>query len=74
MVYELRKWSEETDCLYTEDRRIKDMALRSPDLHVVGTYFRSAGERQPFAWDIVGDRRALAGITRTFTERAGQRR
>lgn len=73
VVYELRKWSEDADCLYTEDQRVKDIALHSPDLRIVGTYFRSAGQAQPFAWDIVGERSTLAGITRTFTEGPGRR-
>jgi hypothetical protein len=66
MVYELRKWSDDVDCLYTDDRRVMDIALRSPDLRVIGMYFRAAGERQPFAWDILGQRGTLTGITRTF--------
>ena len=73
MVYELRKWYDDSDCLYTDDQRVKDLAIRSPDVQIVGTYFRTGREIRPFAWDIVGRRAALENLTRTFTPRAGQR-
>jgi hypothetical protein len=73
MVYELRKWFDDGDCLYTDDRRVKDLAIQSPNLRVVGTYFRSVADRQPFAWDIVGDPQALAGIAGRFQSRARSR-
>ncbi len=66
MVYELRRWFDTLDCLYTDDQRIRDLAVRSPDLQVAARYFRTVGERQPFAWDIIGPRDALARITATF--------
>ncbi len=66
MVYELRRWFDDADCLYTDDQRVKDLALRSPELRVIGTYFRTVGEKRPFAWDIVGRRDELAYIARTF--------
>ena len=72
MVYELRKWYEDSECLYTDDQRVKDLAIRSPELRVVGTYFRSGRDVRPFAWDIVGHRSALENIAQTFT--AGTRR
>jgi hypothetical protein len=71
MVYELRKWFD-GQCLYTDDRRVKDLAIRTPDLRIVGSYFRSPTDRQPFAWDIVGDPRALVGIARRFDARRRQ--
>jgi hypothetical protein len=73
MVYELRKWFDDGECLYTDDRRVKDLAVRTPDLRIVGTYFRSTSDRQPFAWDIVGDRKALAGIAGRFNRRTPTR-
>lgn len=73
MVYELRKWFDDGECLYTDDRRVKDLAIRTPDLRIVGTYFRSTSERQPFAWDIVGDPQALAGIAGRFNRRTQTR-
>lgn len=69
MVYELRRWFNDADCLYTDDQRVKDLALRSPELRVIGSYFRTPTERRPFAWDIVGSRNELADIARSF--RAG---
>ena len=73
MVYELRRWCGETDCLYTDDQRVKDLALRSAELRVIGTYFRTPREPHPFAWDIVGRREELAGIAKTF-QTGGSRR
>ncbi len=73
MVYELRKWFDDGECLYTDDRRVKDLAVQTPDLRIVGTYFRSPAAHQPFAWDIVGDRKALAGIAGRFRARAQTR-
>lgn len=73
MVYELRKWFDDGECLYTDDRRVKDLAIRTPDLRIVGTYFDSRSALQPFAWDIVGDPRALAGIAGRFSMRSRNR-
>jgi hypothetical protein len=64
--YELRGWYEDHGCLYTNDRRVKDLALGSADLTVVARYFKSIREYQPFAWDIVGPRTVLAGISKQF--------
>jgi hypothetical protein len=67
MEYELRDWFEECGCLYTNDQRVKDLAVQSGDLSVVARYFKSPSELQPFAWDIVGPRPVLSGISRQFT-------
>jgi hypothetical protein len=66
MEYELRDWFEGSSCLYTNDRRVKDLALQSADLMVVASYFKTEREMQPFAWDIVGPRPVLAGISERF--------
>ena len=71
MVYELRRWFDQFDCLYTDDQRVRDMALRSPDLQIAARYFRAVDERQPFAWDIVGPPDRLAVIATTFGKRVG---
>ena len=71
MEYELRDWYDDY-CLYTNDRRVKDLALQSNDLTVVASYFKSVKEAQPFAWDIVGPRPVLRGLSRQF-ETAGKR-
>jgi hypothetical protein len=64
--YEIRKWSDQLDCLYTDDRRVKDLALRSRDLTIVASYFRTSREPHPFAWDIVGPRSTIGPIARRF--------
>jgi hypothetical protein len=69
MVYELRAWFDNRSCLYTDDRRIKDLALRSPDLQIIATYFRNAADHQPFAWDIVGQPEILTVIAHRFGQR-----
>jgi hypothetical protein len=74
MEYELRDWYDNSGCLYTNDRRVKDLALQSGELSVVATYFKSVTESQPFAWDIVGPRPMLAGISRRFTSTARRAR
>lgn len=66
MVYELRKWFDDSECLFTDDQRVKELAVRSPRLRVTSRYFRGPDERHPFAWDIVGDRQALADIAGSF--------
>jgi hypothetical protein len=70
VVYELRPWSDTTHCLYTDDSRIKELAARSPELRIVGTYFRTLREATPFAWDIVGSRDDLYGLTKTLGSRS----
>lgn len=72
MEYELREWFENNGCLYTNDRRVKDLAIQSSDLTVVATYFKSVADGQPFAWDIVGPRPRLAGLSKQFSA-AGRR-
>jgi hypothetical protein len=72
MEYELRDWYENSSCLYTNDRRVKDLAMQTQDLSIVASYFKSVTESQPFAWDIVGPRTVLTGISRRFS--AGNRR
>jgi hypothetical protein len=74
VVYELRRWFNDADCLYTDDRRVKDLALRSPDLRVIATYFRTPAESRPFAWDIVGAREELASLARSFQRSASTHR
>ena len=69
MVYELRPWFEDDDCLYTDDPRLKDMAVQSPGLHVTASYFRTPADRVPFAWDIVGEHGVLAEIAGRFQRR-----
>lgn len=66
MVYEVRKWFDDSDCLYTDDSRVKDLALGSADLHIVATYFRTTKAQQPFAWDIVGKRDLVKEIAARF--------
>jgi hypothetical protein len=74
VVYELRPWSDNAHCLYTDDVRVKELVARSRKLRIVGTYFRTHQETTPFAWDIVGKRDDLAGITRRLGQspRAGR--
>lgn len=69
MVYELRTWFDKRTCLYTDDRRVKDLALATPDLQVIASYFRTPKDQQPFAWDIVGQPEVLAGIAHRFGQR-----
>ncbi len=66
MEYEIRKWSDELDCLYTDDRRLRDMAARSGEMTIVSSYFRTARASQPFAWDILGPPRSLGPLARQF--------
>ena len=73
MVYEVRKWFDGHECLYTDDRRIKDMAILAPDLEIVGRYFRVTDQSQPFAWDIVGSAEALAAVAASFRSTRGGR-
>ena len=65
MKYELRDWYDDC-CLYTDDRRVKDLALRTGELSIVSSYFKSLREIQPFAWDIVGPRPVLSRISKQF--------
>lgn len=69
MIYELRSWSEDQGCLYTDDHRLRDMAVQSNDLRIVGRYFRSERERQPFAWDIVGSPTVVESLAAQFAPR-----
>jgi hypothetical protein len=70
VIYELRKWYGDLECLYTDDRRVKDLALREPNLQIIASYFRTPAELQPFAWDIVGPRDSIAPIAGQFKQRA----
>jgi hypothetical protein len=71
MKYELRSWYEDRSCLYTDDPRVKDLAVLSPDLTVVSTYFKTSRAQQPFAWDIVGAPEVVSGVFQRFSERVG---
>jgi hypothetical protein len=66
MLYELRKWSESDACLYTDDSRVKDLAIRDPGLQVVASYFRALKDRTPFAWDIVGPEALVSEVAARF--------
>jgi hypothetical protein len=70
VVYEVRKWFAGDECLYTDDRRVKDLALRTPDLRITAQYFRRQGDVQPFAWDITGPREAIAPIVSSIGGRS----
>lgn len=70
MIYEIRDWADGQGCLYTDDRRVRDMAVQSSELRIIGRYFRSAQDRQPFAWDIVG----RPDIVGSLAARFGQKR
>lgn len=70
MKYELRSWYEDRSCLYTDDPRVKDLAVLSPDLTVVSSYFKTTRAQQPFAWDIVGTTDVVGGIFQRFSRRA----
>jgi hypothetical protein len=73
--YELRDWYENRTCLYTDDVRVKDLVMSSSDLTIiVGRYFKSPRDLQPFAWDIIGPRHLLAGISKRFASTAVSRR
>jgi hypothetical protein len=72
MKYELRSWYEHRSCLYTDDPRVKDLAVQSPDLTVVSTYFKTSRAQQPFAWDIVGASEVVTGVFQRFSGRVGQ--
>ena len=78
MKYELRSWYEDRSCLYTDDPRVKDLAVLSPDLTVVSSYFKTTRAQQPFAWDIVRRvRRASAAsfsVSRAMVCQPGQTR
>jgi hypothetical protein len=67
MKYELRSWYEDRSCLYTDDPRVKDLAVLSPDLMVVSSYFKTTRAQQPFAWDIVGASDVVSGIFQRFS-------
>lgn len=69
MTYEVRSWYEGNGCLYTDDVRVKDLAVQSPHLKVTAHYFKGPAERTPFAWDIVGDRDELTAIVSRFSRR-----
>lgn len=62
MVYELRTWFDNFDCMYTDDPRLKELAIRSPELRIAARYYRTTNDAEPFAWDIVGEPDVLAGI------------
>lgn len=66
MIYEIRQWSEDEACLYTDDWRLKELAIRRPELRSTARYFRTRAAREPFAWDIVGPRTALLPLAGTF--------
>jgi hypothetical protein len=66
MLYEIRRWSDEIDCLYTDDPRVKDLAVTQPGLKVSALYFRALGESRPFAWDILGSSEAVKRIAGSF--------
>ena len=70
MIYELRRWYGDFECLYTDDRRIKDIALQNPELQITATYFKTPSELQPFAWDIIGPRDSIEPIAGRFKQRA----
>ena len=70
MLYELRKWSDDDDCLYTDDQRVKDLAISSPEMRIVARYFRTAKERHPFAWDIVAPRPVISRVARQYGKQA----
>ncbi len=70
LKYELRSWYENHTCLYTDDPRVKDLAVLSPDLTIVSTYFKNRSAPLPFAWDIVGNREVLAGVSSRFSTRS----
>lgn len=74
MIYELRQWSDEDACLYTDDQRVKDLAVQTPGLSITSRYFRTARAPQPFAWDIVGPKTVLAPLAGNFSAGAGRRR
>jgi len=67
VIYEVRKWFDDCDCLYTDDRRVKDLAIQTGELQIVGTYFKSTREHQPFAWDIVGPHNLVSGLSKQFS-------
>jgi len=69
MVYEVRSWFDNFDCLYTDDARLKELAIRSPELRIAARYYRTTGETEPFAWDIVGEPDVLAGIAAGLRKR-----
>jgi hypothetical protein len=70
VIYELRKWYGDLECLYTDDRRVKDLALREPGLEIIASYFKTPAELQPFAWDIIGPHEFIAPIAGQFKQRA----
>jgi hypothetical protein len=69
MIYEVRAWFEGLGCLYTDDVRVKDLAVRSSDLRITTSYFRSSGDTHAFAWDIVGNRDRVSEIAAQFGKR-----
>ncbi len=70
MIYEIRPWFDNRECLYTDDPRLKDLAIQSPELQIASTYYRTLRESEPFAWDIVGERSLLASIAAGRSKRA----
>lgn len=74
MKYELRSWYEDRSCLYTDDPRVKDLAVLSSDLTVVSAYFKTSRAQQPFAWDIVGASDVVSGVFQRFSGRLEQTR
>ena len=69
MVYEVRSWFDNFDCMYTDDPRLKELAIRSPELRIAARYYRTPSESEPFAWDIVGEPGVLAGIAAGLRKR-----
>jgi len=69
MIYELRNWFDGNACLYTDDQRVKDLAIGTAGLSISARYFSSAKASHPFAWDIVGRRAALERMTSGFRRR-----
>jgi hypothetical protein len=69
MIYEVRAWYDGFGCLYTDDMRVKDLAVRSHDLRITASYYRSARDTRAFAWDIVGSRERVSEIAARFAKR-----
>jgi hypothetical protein len=74
MVYEVREWFGGERCLYTDDRRVKDLAVQAPNLRVTSSYFRGGNAREPYAWDITGPNEAIAPVVESFSHGSRSRR
>jgi hypothetical protein len=64
VVYEVRDWFDGNHCLFTDDRRVKELAESSKQLAVVTSYFRRPDDSRPFAWDIAGPSGAIGRLVR----------